>query len=32
MAKGYLTGAGPGDMEMLTVKTLRVIQEAEVII
>ncbi|MDD2906268.1 MAG: uroporphyrinogen-III C-methyltransferase [Sulfurimonas sp.] len=32
MAKVYLTGAGPGDMELLTVKALRVIEEADVII
>ena len=28
----YLTGAGPGDVELLTVKALRVIREADVII
>jgi len=32
MGKVYLTGAGPGDMELLTVKALRVIREADVII
>ncbi len=32
MAKVYLTGAGPGDLELLTVKALRVIKEADVII
>ena len=28
----YLTGAGPGDVELLTIKALRVIKEADVII
>ena len=28
----YLTGAGPGDMELLTIKALRVVREADVII
>ena len=30
--KVYLTGAGPGDIELLTVKALRVVKEADVII
>ncbi len=32
MAKVYLTGAGPGDLELLTIKALRVVREADVII
>lgn len=32
MGKVYLTGAGPGDIELLTVKALRVIRNADVII
>lgn len=32
MNRVYLTGAGPGDIELLTVKALRVIRDADVII
>ncbi len=32
MSKVYLTGAGPGDIELLTVKALRVVREADIII
>ncbi|MDD2358221.1 MAG: uroporphyrinogen-III C-methyltransferase [Thiovulaceae bacterium] len=32
MNRVYLTGAGPGDIELLTLKALRVIKEADVII
>ena len=32
MSKVYLTGAGPGDLELLTMKAHRVIKEADVII
>jgi len=32
MGKVYLTGAGPGDIELLTIKALRVVKEADVII
>ena len=32
MGKVYLTGAGPGDVELLTVKALRMVREADVII
>ena len=32
MGKVYLTGAGPGDFELLTIKALRVVKEADVII
>ena len=32
MAKVYLTGAGPGDIELMTLKAARVVREADVII
>jgi len=32
MGKVYLTGAGPGDIELLTIKALRVVKDADVII
>ncbi len=32
MGKVYLTGAGPGDIELLTIKALKAVKEADVII
>jgi len=32
MGKVYLTGAGPGDIELLTIKALKAVQKADVII
>ncbi len=32
MGKVYLTGAGPGDIELLTIKALKVVKKADVII
>ena len=32
MGKVYLTGAGPGDIELMTLKAVRVIKEADIII
>lgn len=32
MGKVYLTGAGPGDYELITIKALRVVREADVIL
>lgn len=32
MANVYLTGSGPGDIELMTVKSVRVIKEADIII
>jgi len=32
MGKVYLTGAGPGDVELLTIKALKIIRKADVII
>lgn len=32
MSKVYLTGAGPGDIDLMTIKALKVVQKADVII
>ncbi|RXI43441.1 uroporphyrinogen-III C-methyltransferase [Malaciobacter mytili] len=32
MGKVYLTGAGPGDMELLTLKAVKVVEQADIII
>ena len=32
MSKVYLTGAGPGDIELMTIKSARVVREADIVI